>query len=111
MDDPAFETLAGAALERLANRIEDAAGDELDVDLDDGVLTVETGSGAQFLINRHAPSGELWLSSPVSGAGHFARNAETGGWTDKRRGGDLAERLEAELSQALGRPVSLSGPE
>ena len=51
---PAFETLTGAALERLANRIEDAGGDELDVDLDDGVLTVETGSGVQFLINRHA---------------------------------------------------------
>lgn len=111
MDDPAFETLARAVLERLANRIEDAAGDELDVELDDGTLTVETGSGAQFLINRHAPSGELWLSSPVSGASHFARSAETDGWTDKRGGGDLAKRLEAELSQTLGRPVSLSGPE
>ena len=110
MDDPAFEALARTTLERLANRIEEAAGDELDVDLDDGVLTVETASGAQYLVNRHAPSGELWLSSPVSGAGHFVRDRESGGWRDKRRGGDLARRLESELSQALGRPVSLSGP-
>lgn len=109
MDDGAFEALAGVALERLMNALEAAAGDALDIDLDDGVLTVELESGAQYLVNRHAPTRELWLSSPVSGAGHFARDAETGAWRDRRGGGDLIERLERELSQALGRAVSLAG--
>ena len=67
-----FEARARAVLERLMDRIEAAAGDVWDVDLEDGVLTVELPGGGQYLLNRHAPTGELWLSSPASGAAHFA---------------------------------------
>ena len=104
-----FETRAATALEHLMDRIEDAGGSDLEVDLEDGVLTIELASGAEYLLNRHAPSGELWLSSPASGAGHFAYDPETGGWRDRRSGDDLFERLERELSQALGRAVALAG--
>ena len=108
MDDGGFEARAGDTLARLMDRIEDAAGDAAEVDLEDGVLTVELESGGSYLLNRHAPSGELWLSSPVSGAGHFAWNAEAQSWRDRRGGGDLVERLERELSQALGRTLTLA---
>lgn len=108
MDERAFEALAEAALEHAMERIESAGGGALDVDLDGGALTVELDSGGQYLLNRHAPTRELWLSSPASGAHHFARGPE-GGWRDKRSGEDLAALLERELSQALGRPVSLAG--
>lgn len=108
MDDTGFEARATAALERVAERLESAAADDLDIDLEDGVLTVELASGAQYVLNRHAPSGQLWLSSPASGAGRFAPDPESDAWHDVRGGGDLVERLEGELSRALGRPLALS---
>ncbi len=107
MTDAAFEALAAAALEQLMEHIENTAGDIVEVDLDDGVLTIELDTGAQFLLNRHVPTAELWLSSPVSGAAHFTHHAATGAWRDRRGGDDLIPRLQRELSQALGRPVTL----
>lgn len=108
MDANEFENRARAVLERLMDRIEAAAGDVWDVDLQDGVLTVELPGGGQYLLNRHAPTGELWLSSPASGAAHFALDAASGRWRDTRGGADLATRLESELSRALGRPLGIA---
>ena len=71
IDEATFESLAAATLERFAERIEEAA-DELDVELQEGVLTVETAQGATYLLNKHAPLKQIWLSSPISGAAHFA---------------------------------------
>ena len=70
IDEATFESLAAATLQRFAQRIEDAA-DDLDVELEEGILTVETPDGATYLINKHAPLRQIWLSSPISGAGHF----------------------------------------
>lgn len=111
MDDSAFEARADAVLECLMERLEEAAGDVLEVDLENGVLSVTLDSGGEYLLNRHAPTAELWLSSPVSGAGHFAHDPATGGWRDRRGGDDLVARLERELSGALGRPLPLADPQ
>ena len=72
MDQPAFERQAAALLERLFDRIDDALGDELDVDYEAGILTLKLADGRTYLLNKHAPNREIWLSSPLSGAWHFA---------------------------------------
>ena len=48
MDNSQFETLADAMLGRIQSALE-AAGGDLDVELVEGVLTVETESGGKFL--------------------------------------------------------------
>ncbi len=107
MDDAAFQSAADSTLADLMDRLDEALGDELDIDLEAGVLTIELDSGAQYLINKHAPMRQLWLSSPVSGAGHYDYDAERGAWIDSRSGKSLRALLGAELSTAAGRPLDL----
>lgn len=72
LDESRFSTLAGEMLERIADSVDEALGDDIDVDLREGILTLSLDGGGQYVINKHGPNREIWLSSPVSGALHFA---------------------------------------
>ncbi len=106
MDDSAFESLAEATLERLAEQIEQAL-DEVDVELRGGILTVELEDGRTYVINKHAPNRQIWLSSPVSGAAHFDHDPQAGVWRSTRSEAQLHALLAAELSELTGQPVEL----
>jgi frataxin len=71
------------------------------------VLTVEVEGTGVFVLNKHAPLRQLWLSSPVSGASHYTHDAATGAWRSTRGGDDLATTLEAELEDAAGSAIAL----
>ena len=111
MDEPEFERQAGKVLDRLMAEIEDQAGDDLEVDLEGGILTIELPDGGQYLLNKHAPNREIWLSSPKSGAWHFRHNAEAG-WISTRVVDDarpaLHRLLADELAAATGSPLELT---
>ncbi len=96
MTDSAFETLADSLLATL----EEALGDHVDAELQGGILTIEGGAGT-WIVNKHAPTRQIWLSSPVSGARHYAFDAGTGQWRDTRGGDDLLAVLGAELGVDL----------
>jgi frataxin len=110
MDEPEFERAAGKVLNGLMAQIEDQAED-LEVDLQGGILTIELPSGGQYLLNKHAPNREIWLSSPKSGAWHFRHDPEAG-WVSTRVVDDarpqLHRLLSDELADAIGSPVTLS---
>jgi iron-sulfur cluster assembly protein CyaY len=94
MSEQAFETLADSLLEAL----EEGLGD--DAELQGGVLTVENDGGT-WLVNKHAPTRQIWLSSPKSGARHYAFEAAKGLWQDTRGGADLLTILSQELGVPL----------
>ena len=94
MSDSAFETLADSLLEAL----EESLGD--DAELQGGVLTVEADEGT-WVVNKHAPTRQVWLSSPKSGARHFVFDAGSGLWKDTRGGADLLSTIDAELGVRL----------
>ena len=96
MSDSAFETLADSLLATL----EEALGDHVDAELQGGILTVEGDEGT-WIVNKHAPTRQVWLSSPKSGARHYAFDAGTGQWRDTRGGDDLLAVLGAELGVEL----------
>ena len=70
MSDSAFESLADSLLAAL----EEGIGPHADAELQGGVLTVE-GNDGTWLVNKHAPTRQIWLSSPQSGARHYAFDA------------------------------------
>jgi iron-sulfur cluster assembly protein CyaY len=94
MSDSAFETLADSLLEAL----EEGLGD--DAELQGGILTVE-GEAGTWVVNKHAATRQVWLSSPKSGARHYAFDAAQGLWRDTRGGADLLTTLSGELGVAL----------
>ena len=65
-----------------------------------GILTLALEQGGQYVINKHGPNKEIWVSSPVSGAAHF-KHAD-GRWTSTRNPDtDLHRLLEGELGLRL----------
>ncbi|SJZ41761.1 frataxin [Enhydrobacter aerosaccus] len=96
MTDTSFENLADSLLEAL----EEGIGDHADAERQGGVLTVE-GPDGTWIVNKHAPTRQVWLSSPKSGARHFAFDTQSGLWADTRGGSDLLAILSAELGVAL----------
>ncbi len=67
-----FETIAEIALQDLMTQFERRFDGDVDLDIQDGVMRAEFDSGEVYLINRHLPLSQIWLSSPKSGAWHFA---------------------------------------
>ena len=106
MDESRFAALADETLARLMEKLEDALGDRADIDLQDGILTIELERGGRYVINKHAPNRQIWLSSPVSGATHFAYDEERG-WLDTRGTATLGATLERELAAAAGGSIDL----
>jgi frataxin len=96
LTEQAFAGLADSLLEAL----EEAIGGEHDAELQGGVLTVQ-GDAGTWLVNKHAPTRQIWLSSPRSGARHYAFDSASGLWKDTRGAGDLLSTLSDELAVAL----------
>ena len=96
MTEQAFASLADSLLESL----EEAIGAEGDAELQGGVLTVQ-GAAGTWLVNKHAPTRQIWLSSPKSGARHYAFDKASGLWMDTRGAGDLLSTLSDELAVTL----------
>jgi len=92
MNESAFESLADSLLEALE--------EGLDAERQGGVLTVE-GDDGTWIVNKHAPTRQIWLSSPKSGARHYAFAADSGLWQDTRGGTDLLTTLADELGVSL----------
>ena len=111
MEEPEFERQAGKVLDRLMQEIEDQAMDDLDVDLEGGILTIGLPEGGQYLLNKHAPNREIWLSSPKSGAWHFRHDAEAGWISTRVVDGErpqLHRLLADELADVTGNPLMLT---
>ena len=96
MSERSFESLANSLLEALEGALADGA----DAELQGGVLTVE-GEGGTWVVNKHAPTRQIWLSSPKSGARHYAFDAAAGLWRDTRGGADFLTVLSGELGVPL----------
>ena len=106
LDESRFAALADRLLERLADAIDEQLGDEVDAEAQGGILTLSLPGGGQYVINKHASNREVWLSSPVSGAWHFAWDGEA--WISTRAPRtSLVPLLEGELAARCGRAVSL----
>lgn len=107
LDEARFETLVNRTLDDLADTLDDVLGAHLDVERQGAVLTVTLDAGGQYVINKHAPSRQIWLSSPRSGALHFDYDEATERWRSTREGQDLLTLLAEELAAATGIPLAL----
>jgi frataxin len=99
VEEPHFHAIADRTLETLVTALDLALGDELDVDLQGGILTVELPAGGQFVVNKNGPLRQIWLASPRSGGWHFDWHENPGEWRSSR---DPAVSLQALLAEELG---------
>jgi len=102
MDESRFHRLADQVLEQLADQLDDVLGDRLDVELDHGILTLTLPSRAQYVINKHGPMRQIWMSSPVSGASHYGHQQDDVWVSTRDEANQLRRTVLAEISAAFG---------
>lgn len=107
-DENRFHALADATLMHFYDQLEDAfeRGDFEELELEGGILTIQTASGQTFILNKHAPSMQIWLASPLSGGHHFPYDETATTWV-LPDGTLLKSILERELMQAANVKVIL----
>lgn len=107
LEETRFHQIADETIETLSDIIDDALGDDLEVDLQSGILTIELDSGEQFIINKHGPNRQVWLSSPVSGASHYDFDEDNETWTSTRGSTTLNDQLSTDLAVKTGNKLDL----
>jgi CyaY protein len=79
MDATLFHKIADELLQNLADEIENA-NDRAEVDYLQGILTITLPNNKQFVLNKHEPTKQIWLSSPISGSHKFTYTESSGAW-------------------------------
>jgi frataxin len=102
-----FEKTAMDTLNRLVDALEEAdANGDIEVDAQGGIVTIKLENGKQFIVNKHAPSQQVWLSSPLSGGLHFPYDDEKKQW-QLPDGRELCALLAEELLQLANIRIEL----
>lgn len=103
MDENNFLLIADETLQSIYDQLEENLPDHLESDLDSGVLTIKLETEQEYVINRHLPNRQIWMSSPLSGGTHFDYNEKSGKWLSSRnREIFLKALLASEISQLTG---------
>lgn len=104
--DADFQNEADTLLAQMAEAIDDALGDMVDADIESEILTIDLKGGGQYVINKNNHYQQIWLSSPRSGAWHFARTLDDPRWRSTRDDVvDLKELLADELAAVTGKTI------
>ena len=103
-----FHYHADKFLESIFEQLEqqDEAG-LCELDIGGGILSIEVQDGRQFILSKHAPSRQIWLSSPLTGGLHFSPVDEGRDWK-LPDGRHLSIVLSEEISQATGADFYIS---
>jgi len=82
----------------------DACDAELDWDFAGGILTIECDNGSQVIINRQAPTQQIWVAARAGGF-HFDYHADEDCWKQDEL--ELFVLLNKSLSEQSGETVKL----
>jgi CyaY protein len=93
-----FNEMADALFEQIVETI-DAAEAADDVELNQGVLEISCTDGSKIIVNRHAPTQEIWVAAR-SGGHHF--RWANGVWVDTRSGETLSDAISRVVFEQSG---------
>ncbi len=109
MEESHFKDLTETTLIALSDAIENADHQSvIDCELTEGVLTITIENITPhkvYVINRHVPMRQIWLSSPISGGLHFDYEEKTKRWI-ATTGEDLHTLLSEEFSSFIPIPLT-----
>jgi CyaY protein len=100
-----FEQLADRELHALLEALI-AASDELDPDLESGVLSIHFDDDTKYVVNSHRAAKQIWMAAERA-AWHFDYQGDDGLWVAKSSGDELWSALTGVLTRKLGSAVEL----
>ncbi len=100
MDEANFVLLADRFLSELGDKVNDHYSRFAEADYDDGVLTIQLPAEGEYVLNRHTPSQQIWLSSPVSGPSYYTYDDTLEKWRNNKDSEQtLTQTIMSELEQ------------
>ena len=104
MDETFFHKISDPILSQLLEFAEELENSyDVEPNLESGVLSIVMPDGREYIINKHTPSRQIWVSSPYTGAGYF--EFKEGKWLPKRadaaQGKDLFEFIKDEIKSHI----------
>lgn len=100
MEENQYHDQADLALYELlefAESLEDKS--DIEAELEEGILSITMPDEREYVINKHTPSRQIWVSSPYSGAGYFEYDGAK--WAPKRseaaQGRDILSFIKDEV--------------
>jgi iron-sulfur cluster assembly protein CyaY len=97
MNESEFHGAVDAVLARVETALE--REEDLEVDLESGILTITCPDGTRIIVNRQTPNREIWVAAR-SGGFHFAWR--DGAWRDTRSNDELFASLARILASQAG---------
>jgi CyaY protein len=105
MEEARFDQLADVTLRALVQSLD--LLDDVEAELELGVLTIGFPTGAPFVVNSHRAARQIWMAADRT-AWHFDPSADGSTWlASKPPHEPLGAALSAALSRRLGREVRL----
>lgn len=78
-----YHQAADPAMNELVDFLEDLEDNhDISPEYDSGVLSIIMPDDKEYVINKHTPSRQIWVSSPYSGASYFS--LQEGVWRMRR---------------------------
>jgi CyaY protein len=103
LNEHEFEKIADDELKKLSRALDDV--EDIDADLQMGVLTITFSDGTRYVVNSHRAAKQIWGAAERN-AWHFDLQ-EDGRWVAAKNGDELWATVERLLANKLGRPVAL----
>jgi len=107
LDEAEYERRAQSELLALRDALDALDTEDVEAELEGGILTVEFLDDTQFVINSHRAARQIWMAAGRR-AWYFDWNTESGAWRSTKTADELWATLSAAISEQLGRPVPLS---
>ena len=99
MDDSIFHEKAEITLQNLVDAVEIADEEgEIEVDYIEGVVNITLPDGSEYVINKHEPTNQIWVSSPFSGSSKFSYDDSEDEWLPDN-GRSLRDFISIEFSK------------
>lgn len=97
-----FDEMIDALFDQIVETV-DATDAADDVELNQGVLEISCKDRSKIIINRHAPTQEIWIAAK-SGGYHF--RFANGVWLDTRSGEALSDAIGRVFFEQTGERVT-----
>ncbi|MBI2313078.1 MAG: iron donor protein CyaY [Betaproteobacteria bacterium] len=104
MTEAEFNERADAVFARIERALE--ACEDVEWELNQGILELELDSGSKIVVNRHLPNREIWVAAK-SGGFHFGW--KEGRWVSAREGAELFATLVRVIREQGGVGVDFAG--
>ncbi len=105
MQEADFERRADGELNALLEAVI-ACSEEVDPDLESGVLTINFDDDTKYVVNSHRAARQIWMAAERA-AWHFDYAAEQDQWLANKSSDELWATLSGVLTRKLGTEITL----